>query len=308
MKHLINEITERYAENNLDFSKALDVWREANLTPRDIKQAIKEDCSFDITNLQAGEIYRYACEASKFMVETPKNETVSSKRKQIAEKMKKSKYIRMTPDVRACVEKIGSNRYRSRFGAIEWSIQMIDGEPHLARRDTDEDGRSEKLGDKKQASAFLGKRTAITVDPNLTDTEMPEENIPFSQESTPMNDVLTGRAGMDQEEIISYLVRTYGMAVEDAEAIFQEASDVERFGSAALKKKEAFFGEIMIPESTFNSISQYLAELNSVLAIASGVEPKYRLKASDLLDMAYGPDEWELEQSTVGTGDLGLTE
>jgi len=308
MKHLINEITSKYAENNLDFAKALSVWKEANFTPREIKIAIKEDCSLDVTNLQASEIYRHACEASKFTVETPKDETVSSKRKQIAEKMKKSKYIRMTPDVRACVEKIGSNRYRSRFGSVEWSIQIIDGEPHLARRDTDEDGRSEKLGDKKKASSMMNHRTAITVDPNLTDTEVPEENMPFSQEATPMNDVLTGRAGVDQEEIINYLVRSYGMSMEDAQAIFQEAADVERFGAAVSKKKEAFFGDIIIPQSTFTYISTFLAELNGVLAIASGVEPKYRLQAGDILDMAYGPDMWGLEEPNAGPGDIGLTE
>lgn len=224
MKHLINELQEKYAENNLDFSKALKVWGEAKLTPNQIKQAVQQDCNMYITPTQAKELYRYSCGGGKFVVETPKGETVSNKKKELLKKLRKAKYIPFTPAVRACVEKVGSNRFRTKFGSVEWMIKMINGQPHLARIEKDT-----KDGEKKKASTLSKK--AVTTDLGMGDEGLfpspknIEEIHPglLTDEATPMSDIISGRAGNDEDEIIAYLMETYGMEEEDAEDLYYEA-------------------------------------------------------------------------------------
>ncbi|GEM_PF-6150396 len=69
----------------------------------------------------------------------------TEKRKEIQRRLASSRLVKLTPDVKKEVEKIGQNTYRTKTGSVEWSIILVDGQPHLARREVDEEGREEKI-------------------------------------------------------------------------------------------------------------------------------------------------------------------
>ncbi len=72
-----------------------------------------------------------------------------NKQKEIYAKLEQEKTVRLTPDVRTAIEKTGPNRFKSRYGSVEWSIILIEGQPHLARREQQDSERQEKLADKE---------------------------------------------------------------------------------------------------------------------------------------------------------------
>ena len=223
MKNFIYDLQERYAKNNLDFSKAILVWKEAKLNSNQIREAIKQDCRVEVTDLQAQDLFHQSSliKAEKFSFTNPQEQ-------KMAERLKTSKLIRFTPTVRASIDKIGPNTYRSKYGQIEWSIQMVDGEPHLARREILE----QETHLEKTASPISKGRFGVTVDlsnpssdpmENLTGGSMEDDPGVLSVDASPMNDILAGRAGNDTEQIINYLVANYNMGIEEAEQIYVEA-------------------------------------------------------------------------------------
>lgn len=72
------------------------------------------------------------------------------KRKEIQKRLASSRIIRFTPEVKREVEKIGQNTYRTKTGSVEWSIVLVDGQPHLARREYDEEEREKKANPESQ--------------------------------------------------------------------------------------------------------------------------------------------------------------
>jgi hypothetical protein len=153
MDTFLLDLEEEYKASGYNFKTALDTWKESRLSANDIKNIVKEDVGKEISYAQAKFLQRSGKELfednkiySSFMRSTVE---AVERQKEVHKRMATVKMIKLTPEVRRAVEKIGNNRFRSRYGSIEWSIVEFEGQPHLARREIADEAREEKVGEKE---------------------------------------------------------------------------------------------------------------------------------------------------------------
>jgi len=149
-RELLYNLNNKYAKADLDLSLALKVWKEARLVPQDIKDQVRNDVGQRISLAESKILYKIGSQLkinSSYSENLFGEETVSD----VQQKMSSQKSVRLTPNVRASIEKVGQNLFRTKRANILWKIDMMeDGEnqiPYLVRIDTteasDEDNKRE---------------------------------------------------------------------------------------------------------------------------------------------------------------------
>ncbi len=149
MDTFLLDLEEIYRVNHFNLKKALDYWKEQKFSAEQIREAIQEDTGLNITRAEAKFLQRIGKEIfednkvfARFFEQSTKE---IDKQTEIERRMAKSRIIKFTPEVRRMVEKVGKNTFKNRYGSVEWSIILVDGIPHLARKDTPEDERGTKI-------------------------------------------------------------------------------------------------------------------------------------------------------------------
>lgn len=139
---LLQQLNTKYAKADLDLTLALKVWKEAKLTPQDIRDQVRNDVGQRVTVAEAKTLYKMGSQLqlnNNYINQLFNQEEAIS---DIHQRMASHKTIRLTPNVRASIEKIGQNLFRTKRANILWKIDMmIDGDsqiPYLVRVDTTE--------------------------------------------------------------------------------------------------------------------------------------------------------------------------
>jgi hypothetical protein len=158
----INLLSKKYAEEELDLDKALKIWREARLSPENIREQIQNDVGVHISSIDAKELYKlgeakvsaetslkdygivegtdykdpfYAINYSNQnknyggMEVVAKDYDVSKGRDDLLPpNIKNSKKIKVTPKIRHAFERVGENLYRDKTAAKYWTLKEKVGE------------------------------------------------------------------------------------------------------------------------------------------------------------------------------------
>lgn len=139
---LLHNLNNKYAKADLDLTLALKVWKEAKLTPQDIRDQVRNDVGQRVTVAEAKTLYKMGSQLklnSNYISQLFNQEEKIS---DIHQRMASHRTIRLTPNVRASIEKIGQNLFRTKRANILWKIDMmVDGDtqvPYLVRIDTTE--------------------------------------------------------------------------------------------------------------------------------------------------------------------------
>lgn len=135
----LNVMDRLYARNNLDFSRALNVWKEANLSEDAIKNQFYHDTSVRLSSNDVG-LIRFAI-INMDSVENKDNNSL------VEDDIKES-VVRITPAIRQSMERVGMNTFRNKTAGTIWKIVMRDDIPHLARIDEDDLDRDTKIARK----------------------------------------------------------------------------------------------------------------------------------------------------------------
>lgn len=142
MDTFLLELEEIYAELDLNLKEALDAWKNAKFSSDQIKEDVYAKTGVHLTHVEAKFLQRSGKEIFDdnkiFAAFYEQSIKAIDKLTEVERRMARSKIIKLTPEVRKAVERVTPTTYRSKFGSVEWSIVMVDGQPHLARRDTDD--------------------------------------------------------------------------------------------------------------------------------------------------------------------------
>lgn len=149
MDTFLLDLEESYRKNGLDLKLALDNWKSARFSAEDIRDAIYSDINIKVRHVEAKFLQRCGKEIFEdnkvFASFYDKSYRELERQSEVEKKLATSKLVKLTPEVKKAVRKVNSSTYRNKFGSVEWSIVLVDGQPHLARRDLDDEGREEKL-------------------------------------------------------------------------------------------------------------------------------------------------------------------
>lgn len=141
---LLYNLNKRYASNDLDFVKAIKVWKSARLSPNMIREQVLNDIKKSITSADSMILHRLGGDLQGY--EDLDKEYVTD----ALQKLKDSSKIKLTASIRSSVDRIGQNLYRTKNASVLWKIDMRDTDdgqqvPYLVRlenieaaEDTDE--------------------------------------------------------------------------------------------------------------------------------------------------------------------------
>lgn len=136
-RKLLNDLNTKYSKSDLDFLEALKIWKKAKLTPTEIRGQVASDIGMRINMAEAKILHRKGAEITAGydeLYEIDENTEVD-------DKIKTSRALKLTPAIRASMEKVGHNLYRTKKAELLWKIDMKetgDGErvPYLVRVET----------------------------------------------------------------------------------------------------------------------------------------------------------------------------
>jgi len=126
-----------YAKEGFDVLRALRVWKEARLNPAMIRDQIRDDVGHNVSLAEAKALYKIGSELqSGITYEFGKEQDTN-----VMQQMNAHRVMKFTPNVRASVEKIGQNLYRTKRANVLWKIDMKDNDdgsqiPYLVRVDS----------------------------------------------------------------------------------------------------------------------------------------------------------------------------
>lgn len=137
-KVLLNNLTQRYTKEGLDFIKALHIWKESNFTPDTIRDQVISDIGREITAADAQELYRVGSELKDEYTAIAKPFEVSKGREDlIPDNIKGEDKARiLSPSIRMSMDKVGPNLYRDKKAMTYWTMK-------------------EKMGDNGEKVVFL---------------------------------------------------------------------------------------------------------------------------------------------------------
>jgi hypothetical protein len=148
MDTFLLDLDESYKEKGLDLKEALDGWKESRFSAEQIQESIQSDINIKVSFVEAKFLQRCGKEIYEdnkiFASFYEKSYRELEKQTEAEKKLASSKIVKFTPEIKKAVKKIGKNTYRNKYGSIEWSIILVDGQPHLARRDFDDEDREKK--------------------------------------------------------------------------------------------------------------------------------------------------------------------
>lgn len=139
MDTLLLDLVTIYNDLGENFRDKLVDWKRTALSSVEIRKEIEKVSGLRITNAEASFLFRSGlnildnCKDWTKIYRSAQERDIRAEK--LIEKMNNSNLIKLTPDVKASLIRLGNNRFVSRYGSVEWSIVMIDGQPHLARKD-----------------------------------------------------------------------------------------------------------------------------------------------------------------------------
>jgi hypothetical protein len=133
---LMQSLNAKYTKGSMDFLKALRVWREARLTPNDIKDQVFDDVGKIITSIEAKELYRIGAVMQYDYDSIAKQFEVSKGRDDLIPENIKENKIKLSPAIKMSMEKVGVNLYRHKTAKTYWTMK-------------------EKLGDNGEKAIYL---------------------------------------------------------------------------------------------------------------------------------------------------------
>ena len=163
---LLQKLSNKYAQADLNFMQALRTWKESNLSPEMIREQVNFDIRYRLSAANARDLHlagskmkNYGFKLEDFgiadnydsklvpkdtlksdfsprktqfggMVVQPKDYEISEGRTELLpDNIKNKEKIKFTPTVRMSVEKIGDNLYRSKTaGSKYWTLKEKVGE------------------------------------------------------------------------------------------------------------------------------------------------------------------------------------
>jgi len=137
-REIIYSLNNKYTHAGLDLMQALRVWKQAKLTPEMIRDQVRNDIGRSISSAEARVLHRTGSDLVSGMRELDFRREEDA---DVLEKMGMVRKIKLTPNVRASVERVGQNLFRTKRANILWKIDMMntdDGKqvPYLVRIDT----------------------------------------------------------------------------------------------------------------------------------------------------------------------------
>lgn len=146
IRGFLNELNNRYSNSDLDFIEALKVWKQAGLTPDSIRSQVRNDVGKVVSFAEAKVLHKIGSD----LIMSHEDIKLSNEIENITlGNMMDKRSLRLTPSIRASVERIGQNLFRTKNASMLWKIDMKytdDGQqiPYLVRVDVieagDEDG------------------------------------------------------------------------------------------------------------------------------------------------------------------------
>ena len=169
---LLASLDNSYSKASLNLLQALRTWREARLTPDDIKDQVLSDTGRKITAVEARELHHVGTVLQYDYDSIAKQFEVSKGREDLIPENIKENKVKLNPAIRMSMEKVGENLYRHKTARTYWTLK-------------------EKLGDNGEKAVFL---VAID-DPTDEKTKCAEDTapqqtvLPPAQDGTPPPEV-----------------------------------------------------------------------------------------------------------------------
>lgn len=175
--NLMHSLNTTYTKKGMDILKALRVWREARLTPDDIKSQVFNDSGRRINAIEARELHHIGTAMQYDYDSVAKQFEVSKGRDDLIPENIKGNKIKLSPAIKMSMEKIGQNLYRHKTARTYWTLK-------------------EKQGDNGDKSLFL----VAVDDPDEDVQKMAEDtqqqaSLPPKQETAPQDPAQNRQAG-----------------------------------------------------------------------------------------------------------------
>lgn len=135
-RELLYNLDNRYTRADLELNQALCIWKDANLNPQMIRDQIRNDVGYNITLGEAKILHRLGSDMKEGRIDLGIDQN-----EDVLYKMSVSQSVKLTPSVKASVERVGKNLFRTKRANILWKIDVKntdDGNeiPYLVRVDT----------------------------------------------------------------------------------------------------------------------------------------------------------------------------
>ena len=194
LNSIINILSNKYSSNGMNIKQALDVWKESNLSPEQIREQISFDVREKISSEDAHLLYKVA-----------RQEDVSKLEYELYNKLRNAKYIKLSPSIKSALEKEG-NIYRLKIAGVDisWAIELKDGTPWLKRISTKNTEVVEEESLKQSDASLRTKKAAV------------EENEPW--------EVYYWNSGLANKFLEEYP----GVLPEDLRCIFKEMEALQQ--------------------------------------------------------------------------------
>jgi len=157
-----NYLSKKYSEGEMNFGEAIRVWKEARLSPENIREQVRYDIGVSIDSATAKEIYKLGSEIEKGdaklkdfgmakgnenndpffgvsyanqnknyggMEAVAKDYPVSRGREELLpDNIRNRERIKFTPSIRSAFDRVGKNLYRDKVAAKYWTLKKKRGE------------------------------------------------------------------------------------------------------------------------------------------------------------------------------------
>ena len=122
-KEFLSRLTNKYASEDLDLFKAIRVWKDACLTPDEIRDQVRNDTGKDITAADARELYHLGESMKHDYDSILKPFEVSKGREDLIPDNIYQKAIKLSPSIKLSMERIGENLYRDKTAKTYWTLK-----------------------------------------------------------------------------------------------------------------------------------------------------------------------------------------
>jgi len=149
---LLASLDNSYSKASLDLLQALRAWKEARLTPDDIKDQVLSDTGKKITAVEARELHHIGTVLQYDYDSIAKQFEVSKGREDLIPENIKENKIKLSPAIKMSMEKVGENLYRHKTAKTYWTLKEKMGDNgdkavFLVAIDDPEEGQTKKAED-----------------------------------------------------------------------------------------------------------------------------------------------------------------
>jgi len=153
---ILPNLASKYASQGVDIKIAMEAWKEAKLSPESIREQVLEDIREKISSEDAHVLYKVS-----------RNKEAVEAEYEAYNKLRQSRYIKLTSTVKSALEKIDNNLFRLKTAGVDisWSIEMRDGQPWLKRMSKQEPNVIEVESLKESGVKFRNKFASEEIEP-----------------------------------------------------------------------------------------------------------------------------------------------